>query len=482
MSIQINKNMKNIRTRFAPSPTGFIHLGNIRSALYPWAFARHCQGKFILRIEDTDLERSSQEAVDVILQGLSWLGLDFDEGPFYQTQRMDRYKQIIEQMLTQGLAYYCYTTPQELEVMREAQQIAKQKPKYDGTWRPEQNKKLPDVPKDIKPVVRFKNPLSGLVTWQDAVKGEISISNEELDDFIIARADGMPTYNFCVVVDDIDMQITHVIRGDDHVNNTPRQINLLKALGKNDNEIPVYGHLPTVLNEDGEKMSKRNGAMHVMSYAQEGYLPQAILNYLARLGWSHGNDEIFSKEQFIEWFDLNHLGTSAAQFNGDKLKWLNAHYIKQSLNKELLNLSLPFFKACDYDLNLYSAETLGNIIALVKDRSSTLKELAQNASIFFIQPHLDGIKAELDNYTKDENVATAVQTLKIQLSNLSKNNWHAEHIAKIFKQILSEFGLKMPALAMPVRLLTVGSTHTPAIDKVLQILGKDTVIQRLNKI
>ena len=477
--------MKNIRTRFAPSPTGFIHLGNIRSALYPWAFARHCQGKFILRIEDTDLERSSQEAVDVILQGMQWLGLDFDEGPFYQTQRLGRYKQVIQQMLNTGLAYYCYTTPEELDAMREAQQLAKQKPKYDGTWRPEPNKTLPAIPKNIKPVIRFKTPLTGLVTWQDAVKGQISIANEELDDFIIARADenggcgGMPTYNFCVVVDDIDMEITHVIRGDDHVNNTPRQINLLKALGKQDNEIPIYAHLPTVLNEAGEKMSKRNGAMHVMAYAEAGYLPQAIINYLARLGWSHGNDEIFNTQQFIEWFDLNHLGSSAAQFDGDKLKWLNAHYIKNTPASELLNLVMPFFQECGYDLNLYSKQNLELIVSLLKDRSSTLKELAQNANIFYIKPNLEDIKTELNTYTSVENIGSAIQSLKIELNNLEESAWQAENISKVFKQVLAQFSLKMTALAMPVRLLTVGSTHTPAIDKVLQIVGKEAVISRL---
>jgi glutamyl-tRNA synthetase len=321
--------------------------------------------------------------------------------------------------------------------------------------------------------------LSGLVTWQDAVKGQISIANEELDDFIIARTDGMPTYNFCVVVDDIDMEITHVIRGDDHVNNTPRQINLLTALGKSAEQIPVYGHLPTVLNEAGEKMSKRNGAMHVMSYAEEGYLPQAIVNYLARLGWSHGNDEIFSVEQFVEWFDLNHLGASATQFNGDKLKWLNAHYIKQTSNADLLELVKPFFEKCNYDLSAYSTENLELIVSLLKDRSSTLKELAQNASIFYITPSLDNISTELNNYTSVENVNDAIKVLKAELGNLDVSDWQSENIAKIFKQVLAQFSLKMPALAMPVRLLTVGSTHTPAIDKVLQILGKNVVVSRL---
>ncbi len=296
-----------VRTRFAPSPTGFIHLGNIRSALYPWAFARATGGDFILRIEDTDVERSSQAAVDVILEGMQWLGMEPDEGPFYQMQRMDRYKEVLAQMQAQGLVYPCYMSVAELDALRERQMQAKQKPRYDGTWRPEEGKTLPPVPEGVQPVLRFRNPVGGSVVWEDKVKGRIEIQNDELDDLVIARPDGTPTYNFCVVVDDIDMAITHVIRGDDHVNNTPRQINIFRALGK---EPPVYAHLPTVLNEQGEKMSKRNGAKPVTQYRDEGYLPEAMVNYLARLGWSHGDDEIFSREQFLEWFDLDHLGAA----------------------------------------------------------------------------------------------------------------------------------------------------------------------------
>lgn len=317
-----------VRTRFAPSPTGFIHLGNIRSALYPWAFARANQGVFILRIEDTDEERSSQAAVDVILEGMQWLGLDHDEGPFYQMQRIDRYKEVVQQMLAQGLIYPCYMSSAELDALREKQMAAKEKPRYDGTWRPEPGKTLPPVPAGVKPVLRFKNPQGGSVVWEDKVKGRIEISNDELDDLVIARpapegSDGIvgtPTYNFCVVVDDMDMGITHVIRGDDHVNNTPRQINILRALGQ---EPPVYAHLPTVMtetvDEHGEKhvskMSKRHGAKAVTQYRDEGYLADAIVNYLARLGWSHGDDEIFSRAQFIAWFNLDHLGRSASQLD-----------------------------------------------------------------------------------------------------------------------------------------------------------------------
>lgn len=314
-----------VRTRFAPSPTGFIHLGNIRSALYPWAFARATGGDFILRIEDTDVERSSQAAVDVILEGMQWLGMQPDEGPFYQMQRMDRYKAVLAQMQEKGQVYPCYMSVAELDALRERQMAAKEKPRYDGTWRPEEGKTLPPVPEGVQPVLRFRNPKDGVVAWDDKVKGRIEIRNDELDDLVIARPDGTPTYNFCVVVDDIDMAITHVIRGDDHVNNTPRQINIFRALGV---EPPVYAHLPTVLNEQGEKMSKRNGAKPVTQYRDEGYLPEAMINYLARLGWSHGDDEIFSREQFLQWFNLDHLGRSAAQFDEAKLRWVNAQHIK----------------------------------------------------------------------------------------------------------------------------------------------------------
>ena len=305
------------RTRFAPSPTGFIHLGNIRSALYPWAFARATGGDFILRIEDTDEDRSTQASVDVILEGMKWLGLDYDEGPFYQMQRMPRYKEVLGQLLQQGLVYPCYMGVAELDALRERQMANKEKPRYDGSWRPEPGKTLPPVPVGVHPVLRFKSPQGGSVVWDDKVKGRIEISNAELDDLVIARQAplgevGTPTYNFCVVVDDIDMAITHVIRGDDHVNNTPRQINIFKAFGK---EPPVYAHLPTVLNEVGEKMSKRNGAKAITQYALEGYLPDGVVNYLARLGWSHGDAEIFSRTQFVEWFNLDHLGKSAAQFD-----------------------------------------------------------------------------------------------------------------------------------------------------------------------
>jgi glutamyl-tRNA synthetase len=327
-----------VRTRFAPSPTGYLHVGGARTALYSWAYARHFGGTFILRIEDTDLERSTPEAVQAILDGMKWLGLEHDEGPFYQMQRMDRYREVVAGMLDAGTAYLCYSSPDEVETMRERMRAAGEKPRYDGTWRPEAGKTLPAVPEGVKPVVRFKNPLDGDVTWTDVVKGTITIGNKELDDLVIARPDGTPTYNFCVAVDDWDMKITHVLRGDDHVNNTPRQINILRALGA---ELPLYGHLPMILGTDGAKLSKRHGAVSVMDYPEQGYLPEAMLNYLARLGWSHGDDEVFSMAQFTEWFNLEHLTASAAQFNPEKLNWLNNHYIKAADNERLAALALP---------------------------------------------------------------------------------------------------------------------------------------------
>ncbi len=316
-----------IRTRFAPSPTGFIHLGNIRSALFPWAFARRHGGTFILRIEDTDTERSTPEATQAIVDAMAWLGLDYDEGPYYQMQRMERYRAVVADMLARGLAYRCYMPSAELEALREQQMVRGEKPRYDGRWRPERAQAAGLVPPSgVAPVIRFRNPEEGSVAWRDGVKGEITIGNAELDDLVIARPDGTPTYNFCVVVDDIDMRITHVIRGDDHVNNTPRQINIMRALGATP---PVYAHLPTVLTPTGEKLSKRHGARGVLQYRDDGYLPEAVVNYLARLGWSHGDDEIFTAAQLLEWFDLDGLSSSPGRFDPDKLRWVNQEHMKR---------------------------------------------------------------------------------------------------------------------------------------------------------
>ena len=457
---------KQVRTRFAPSPTGFIHLGNIRSALYPWAFAKSQGGTFILRIEDTDLERSNQASVDVILEGMAWLGMNPDEGPFYQMQRMDRYKEVLAKLQTTGQVYPCYMSIEELDALREKQMAAKEKPRYDGTWRPEPGKTLPPIPEGVKPVLRFKNPLDGVVAWDDKVKGRIEISNQELDDLVIARPDGTPTYNFCVVVDDIDMTITHVIRGDDHVNNTPRQINIFKALG---HEVPVYAHLPTVLNEQGEKLSKRNGAKPVTQYRDEGYLPDAMVNYLARLGWSHGDDEIFSRQQFLDWFDLDHLGRSAAQFDDAKLRWVNAQHLKVSDDSQLA----LWVKDILSQRGIASDDRLPAICGLFKDRCDTLCVLADWVAVFYgdVTPKAD---------EKAQHVTDAVKpALALLVEKLSVCDWDKAAISSVIKEVLTAQGLKMPQLAMPVRVLVMGTAQTPSLDAVLALCEKQKVLERL---
>jgi glutamyl-tRNA synthetase len=456
-----------VRTRFAPSPTGFIHLGNIRSALYPWAFARAQGGDFILRIEDTDLERSTQQAVDTIIESMHWLGLDYDEGPFYQMQRMDRYKQVLTELRARDLVYPCYMSVQELDALRERQMAAKLKPRYDGTWRPEPGKVLPPVPEGVRPVLRFKNPLAGDVVWDDKVKGRIAISNEELDDLVIARPDGTPTYNFCVVVDDIDMAITHVIRGDDHVNNTPRQINMFRALG---HEPPVYAHLPTVLNEQGEKMSKRNGAKAVTAYAREGYLPDAMVNYLARLGWSHGDDEIFSRAQFLKWFDLDHLGRSAAQFDEAKLRWVNAQHIKAAADADLLEGLKPFLDERGVQMPPALAQAA---CALFKDRCSTLAELADWMVLI-----VRGGAASAQDQAKylTEAIVPVLHELAQALEHAA---WNREGIAAAVAEVLKQSQLKMPQLAMPARVALLGVAQTPSLDAVLALMDRNLVLQRL---
>lgn len=455
-----------VRTRFAPSPTGFIHLGNIRSALYPWAFARASGGTFILRIEDTDLERSTQAAVDVIIEGMRWLGLDHDEGPFYQMQRMDRYKAVLADMQTQGLVYPCYMSVAELDALRERQMANKEKPRYDGTWRPEAGKTLPPVPEGVKPVLRFRNPQGGSVVWEDKVKGRVEFSNDELDDLVIARPDGTPTYNFCVVVDDIDMAITHVIRGDDHVNNTPRQINIFRALGK---EPPVYAHLPTVLNEQGEKMSKRNGAKPVTQYREEGYLPDAMVNYLARLGWSHGDDEIFSREQFLQWFNLDHLGSSAGRFDEAKLRWVNAQHLKAMDDVALAALVSGHLA----QRGLQADDRLPRICGLFKDRCDTTVALAGWAAAFYAD--VAPSETERAQHITDA-VRPALQTLAGKLADCA---WDKASLSAAIKETIAAHGLKMPQLAMPVRVLVMGTSQTPSLDAVLELQNRHIVLARL---
>ena len=463
--------MTAIRTRFAPSPTGFIHLGNIRSALYPWAFARSTGGTFILRIEDTDVERSSQAAVDVIIEGMAWLGLHHDEGPFFQMQRMDRYREVVAQMLEAGLAYRCYMSSTELDSLRETQLAAKLKPRYDGRWRPEAGKVLPESPPGIAPVIRFKAPQGGSVAWEDKVKGRVEFSNDELDDLVIARPDGTPTYNFCVVVDDIDMAITHVIRGDDHVNNTPRQIHIFRALGA---EPPVYAHLPTVLNEQGEKLSKRNGAKPVTAYRDEGYLPEAIVNYLARLGWSHGDDEIFTPEQMVQWFDLDHLGRSAGQFDGAKLRWVATQHLKAASDERLAPLVSEQLRVLGHNPDAVALD-LPAAIALFKDRCATTRELAQWLGLFF--ECREASATDLVEHLNDAARA-AIAALAAKLETAP---WDKAGVAAAIKATLGETGLKMPQLALPVRLLLCGTTQTPSLDAVLALFTRDEALARLRR-
>ncbi|MBR8654457.1 glutamate--tRNA ligase [Achromobacter sp. Marseille-Q0513] len=457
-----------IRTRFAPSPTGFLHLGGARTALFSWAFARHHQGTFVLRIEDTDVERSTPEAVQAILDSMDWLGMQPDEGPFYQMQRMDRYREVVAQMLAAGTAYHCYSSPEEVEAMREAARARGDKPRYDGTWRPEPGKTLPPVPAGRQPVVRFKNPQDGATSWNDMVKGVISFDNTELDDLIIARPDGTPTYNFCVVVDDWDMGITHVLRGDDHVNNTPRQINILRALGA---ALPEYGHVPMILGPDGEKLSKRHGAVNVMEYDNEGYLPEAMINYLARLGWSHGDDELFSREQLVSWFDTRHLSKSASQWDPKKLNWVNAHYIKQMDDAELAERVAPrVAKRGGHP----EKTNLPGIMGLLKDRAETLEQLADGAMLFCGE--FKPAPAEL---AEQHLTPAAREALADFAQRAQGTEWTREALSALIKAVLADRGLKMPQLAIPLRVAVVGQTQTPAVDAVLALLGKETVLARL---
>ena len=460
--------MKPVRTRFAPSPTGFLHIGGARTALFAWAYARRHGGTFILRIEDTDVARSTPEAVQAILDGMQWLGLAHDEGPFYQMQRMDRYKEVIREMLAAGTAYYCYTTREELDALRAEQEARKEKPRYDGRWRPEPGKALPEPPAGVPPVVRFRNPKDGIVAWDDAVKGRIEFANAELDDLIIARADGTPTYNFCVCVDDWDMGITHVIRGDDHVNNTPRQINILAALGA---EIPTYAHLSMILGDDGTKLSKRHGAVSVMQYDEDGYLPEAVINYLARLGWSHGDDEVFSRAQLVEWFDLDHITASAAQFNTEKLLWLNQHYLKQLPIAELA--AMVRTRLAGRGVDLAAGPDLEKAVSLYVDRSNTLNVLADEVEVFYVPVHPS--PELLAQHLTDE----ARPALADFAAGLATVAWETPAIAALIKETVARHGLKMPKLAMPLRVILTGQAQTPSVDAVVEMLGRERALARL---
>lgn len=457
-----------VRTRFAPSPTGFLHIGGARTALFSWAYAKRHDGQFILRIEDTDVERSTPEAVQAILDGMRWLNLTHDEGPFYQMQRMGNYKQHLADLLSSGHAYYCYSTKAELDALRESQMQQGVKPKYDGKWRPEVGKVLPEVPNDVQPVIRFKNPKTGIVSWDDMVKGRIEIANEELDDLIIARGDGTPTYNFCVVIDDWEMDITHVIRGDDHVNNTPRQINLFEALGA---PVPQYAHLSMILGDDGQKLSKRHGAVSVMQYHENGYLPEAILNYLARLGWSHGDDEIFDMQQFCQWFDLDHITPSAAQFNTEKLNWVNAHYIK-SIELEMLAQDITK-RLAKIDIIVRDAPAINDVLSLYRERANNLNHLANDIAYFYASPNANAADVE-------KHITTEILPVMRQLyETLGNIDWTPESIHEVIAHAVNENALKFPKVAMPLRVMLAGVAQSPSIDQVMAILGKDEVLRRM---
>ena len=463
-----------VRTRFAPSPTGALHIGGARTALFSWALAQHFGGTFVLRIEDTDVERSTPENVAEILNAMAWLKLTHDDGPYYQMQRMDRYREVIAQMLANGTAYHCYTSREELEAMREAQKARGEREKYDGTWRPETGKTLPTPPAGVQPVVRFKNPLTGLTSWIDVVKGEISFNNEELDDLIIARPDGTPTYNFCVVVDDWDMGITHVIRGDDHVNNTPKQINILKALNA---PLPFYGHIPMILAPDGSKLSKRKNATAVMDYERMGYLPEALCNYLARLGWGHGDDEVFTREQFVEWFSVEHLSSSSSQWDPKKLNWMNNHYINQKPHDELVALIEPRLttrlETYDHTLPL-TTYPLAEIVALYKSRCDTLVQITDEAESYYL-PYAANI--ELINEQVNEANRPALKDFAEGLKTVA---WDKESINALIKSTLAQHGLKMPAIGLPLRAIVLGQTQSPSLDNILWIFGREEILHRLS--
>ena len=457
-----------VRTRIAQSPTGFLHLGTARTALYSWAYARHHGGEFVLRIEDTDVARSTQDSTDQILASMHWLGLDYDEGPIYQMQRLERYREVIAQMLAAGTAYHCYCTPAELDEMREAQRARGEKTLYDRRWRPAPGKVLPPVPEGVPPVVRFCNPPEGDVTWNDLVKGEITINNREIDDLIILRPDGVPTYNFAVVVDDWDMNITHVFRGDEHINNTPWQINIFRALGA---PLPQFGHVPVILGDDGQKLSKRRGAVSVTAYEDNGYLPEAMLNYLARLGWSHGDDELFTREQMVSWFDGSHLSKSPAQWDAAKLAWVNAQYIKAKSGDELA----PLVAAQLQKRGIVADARLPAICALFKDRCDTTAALAGWAAAFYSD--IEVSDADRAQHITDA-VKPAIATLVEKLMTVA---WERAEIAVMIKEVLATHALKMPVLAMPVRVLVMGTSQTPSLDSVLEIFSREKVIERLKK-
>jgi len=447
-----------IRTRFAPSPTGFLHVGGARTALFSWLYARRHGGTFILRIEDTDLERSSIESVNAILEGMAWLGLDYDEGPFYQTQRFDRYKEIIDQLMAQGDAYYCYCSKDELEAMREQQRANKEKPRYDGRCR---HRSEPIA--GVQPVIRFKNPTEGQVIVHDAIRGDVSFSNAELDDLVIARPDGTPTYNLTVVVDDLDMQMTHVIRGDDHLNNSPRQINIFRALGA---QPPVFAHVPMILGDDGARLSKRHGAVSVMSYRDEGYLPEALLNYLVRLGWSHGDQEIFSLDEMVQLFDISDVNRAASSFNTEKLLWLNQHYIKNSPAEHVAHHLSWHLGQLEIDPS--EGPALPKVVELLRERAKTLKELAESCRYFYRDIRDYDEKAARKHLAADSR--PILEDILQRFENL--HDWQAALLHHEVQECAAAHEVGMGKVAQPIRVALTGNTVSPSLDVTLELAGR----------
>jgi glutamyl-tRNA synthetase len=457
-----------VKTRFAPSPTGYLHIGGARTALFSWLYARRHGGPFVLRIEDTDLERSTPESVNAILEGMNWLGLDYDEGPFYQTQRFGRYREVLRQLLREGQAYYCYCTREELEALRTAQMARKEKPRYDGRYRDYQGPPRPDV----EPAIRFRNPLDGEVVVDDLIRGRIVIRNSELDDLVVARADGSPTYNFCVVVDDLDMGITHVIRGDDHINNTPRQINIFQALGASP---PRYAHVPMILGADGKRLSKRHGAVSVMQYRDDGFLPEALLNYLARLGWSHGDQEIFSLEELVQLFDLSAVNKAASAFNPDKLLWLNQHYLKTS---EPIHVARHLsWQIGQLGIDPSEGPALTEVVKAFRERAKTLKEMAENSAFLYRE------FADYDEKAASKNLTAAAEAPLRRLCEILATlpEWRAESIHAAVAQVAEDGGLPLGKVAQPLRVAVSGTAVSPPIDLTLELLGRSKTLARLQR-
>lgn len=458
-----------IRGRFAPSPTGYLHLGNMRTAIFAWLYVRHHHGKFILRIEDTDQERSTQEAVQVILDGMKWLGLDYDEGPFYQSKRLERYHEVANKLIAEGKAYRCYCSKERLSSLREKQLANKEKPRYDGHCRD----RVPQPEDKNAPyVIRFKNPQEGTVVFNDEINGELSFSNSELDDLIIIRTDNYPTYNFCVVIDDMDMGITNVIRGADHINNTPRQINIFNALGAA--VVPTYAHVPLILGTDGKLLAKRHGAVSVLQYRDDGFLPEAMLNYFARLGWSHGDQEIFSREELIAFFDCKDINKSPAAINPDKLLWLNRHYLKTLDPKLIAQRLMPFME--NLKLDVTQGPPLVDVVIAQRERGETLREIAEKSHFFYGEVN-DYEESATKHLSKE--AAEILRVVEQRFDLLSENEWLKEKLHQTIEEIAMQFSLKLGKVAQPIRVSLTGTTISPPIDITLQLLGKSKTLARL---